>query len=105
MVAISEHVPEPNLGQGLHTFASRPGSLVAALILVIVISPVTFMVLAFPASTAYFYAVRQSRREECAIDLNNLLRTCGLVFRGIRRYFLQSYLMGIVGPPPTPPRS
>jgi len=97
MVAITPHLPEPNLRQGLHIFASRPFSLVAALILVIVIFLGTFMVLVFPAIAAYFYAVRQSRREEYFIDLNNIVRTCGLVFGGIKRYFLQSYLLGIVG--------
>jgi hypothetical protein len=97
MAAMFPYLPEPNLRRGLHIFASRPFSLVAALILVIVISLGTFMVLTFPTIAAYFYAVRQSRREEYFIDLNSVVRTCGLVFRGIKRYFLQSYLLGIVG--------
>lgn len=94
MVITSPHLPEPNLRQGLLIFSSRPFSLVAALILVIVIALVTFMILAFPVGAAYFYAVRQSKREEYFIDLNNILRTCGMVFRGIKRYFLQSYILG-----------
>ena len=93
----STPLAEPNFRKGLEIFASRPVSLVAALIAAVVVSVVSFMLLLFPVIAAYFYAVRQSRKEEFFIDLGNVLRTTSLVFGGIKRYFVQSYLMGILG--------
>jgi hypothetical protein len=92
-----QHLPQPNLRKGLEIFATRPLSLVASLILAVVISVVTFLLLTFPVIAGYYYAVRQSMREEYFIDLNNVFRTNSLVFSGIKRYFVQSYILGITG--------
>jgi hypothetical protein len=88
---------QPSLSRGWDIFASRPLSLIVALILVIVVSVISFMLLFFPAVAGYYYAVSQSRREEYFIDLNNVFRTSFLVFRGIGRYLLSSYVLGLVG--------
>jgi hypothetical protein len=53
--------------------------------------------LALPVIAGYYYAVRNSRREEYFIDLNNIFATLGHVFVGIRRYFWKSYWLGFVG--------
>jgi hypothetical protein len=71
--------------------------LVAALILAVILCVVSFTLLLFPAIAGYYYAVWQSKREEYFIDLNNIFRTTFLVFSGIRRFFVQSYLFGIIG--------
>jgi hypothetical protein len=88
---------EPRFRKGLEIFESRPLSLVAALIVAVVVCVVSFLLLFFPVIAAYFYAVRQSRREEYFIDLENVLRTSALIFAGIKRYFIQSYVLGILG--------
>jgi hypothetical protein len=54
---------EPDLRRGIGIFASRPVSLVAALIAGVVIAVVNFMLLFFPATAGYYFAVIQSRRE------------------------------------------
>ncbi len=92
-----EPLAQPNLRRGWEIFATRPLSLVAALILAIVICLMSFMLLTFPAIVGYYYAVRQSRREEYFIDLVNIMRTMYLVFSGMRRYLVQSYLLGFLG--------
>jgi hypothetical protein len=94
---ISPPLKEPKLRRGLEIFASRPISLVVALIAAVVVFMVSFMLLLFPAIAAYFYAVRHSRREEYLIDLENVFRTNGLFFKGIGTYFIQGYIMGILG--------
>ena len=74
---------------------SRPLSLVTALILAVLICLASFMLLTFPVIAGYYYAVRQSKREEYFIDLYNIFRTAFLVLGGIRKYFVQSYILGL----------
>lgn len=77
--------------------ARRPVSLVVALLVAVVAAVVSFMLLLFPLIAGYYYAVRESGREEFFIDLPNVLRTLGLLWVGVRTYFLQSYVLGILG--------
>ena len=91
----SEQLGHPDWRRGLETFATRPLSLVAALILALLICLASLMLLIFPVITGYYYAVRQSKKEEYFIDLYNIFRTTSLVFGGIRRYFVQSYILGL----------
>lgn len=90
-------LPQPSLLRGWDIFSTRPLSLIAALIVAVTVSVISFFLLFFPAVAGYYYAVSQSRREEFFIDLNNVFRTALLVFRGMGRYFLQSYLLGLLG--------
>lgn len=90
-------LPQPNLRKGWEIFATRPLSLIAALIMAVIICIISFMLLTFPAIAAYYYAVRHSKREEYFIDLNNIFRTTFLIFKGIGRYFVQSYILGFTG--------
>jgi hypothetical protein len=91
----------PNLRKGCEIYVSRPFSLTLALIAAVVICVVSFLLLTFPVIAGYYYAVRESRREEYFIDLNNVLRTTFFVFKGIRKYFIRSYVFGLLGFLPT----
>lgn len=93
----SQTLPSPSLQIGWQIFVSRPLSLIAALITAVVLCVVSFFLLTFPVITGYYYAVRHSRREEYFIDIANISRTTALLFRGIGRYFIQSYIFGIIG--------
>jgi hypothetical protein len=55
------------------------------------------MLLTFPVIAGYYYAVRNSRREEFFIDLPNITRTTFLVLSGVGRYFVPSYIVGFCG--------
>ena len=90
-------LPHPSFRKGWDIFVSRPLSLIAALIVAIAVCVISFMLLFSPVVAGYYYAVRQSRREEYFIDLNNVIRTTFLVFQGMRRFFLQSYVLGLTG--------
>lgn len=92
-----ESIAQPNLRKGWEIFATRPLSLVAALIMALVIFLMSFMLLTFPVIAGYYHAVRQSKREEYFIDLNNIFRTTFLVLKGVRKYFVQSYILGFLG--------
>jgi hypothetical protein len=87
----------PSLEAGWRIFATRPISLVAALVVATIVSLVSFLLLLFPAVAGYFYAVRESRREEYFIDLNNIARMIGNLFAGIKGYFWPSYPVGLLG--------
>ena len=65
----------PSLAKGWQIFGSRVVSLVGTLIVGVVVSVVSFMLLLFPVIAAYYYAVRESGREEYFIDLNTIGRT------------------------------
>lgn len=93
----SESLERPNLRKGLEIFASRPLSLVAALILGVIVCVASFMLLTPPVIAGYYYAVRNSGREEFFIDLPNITRTTSLVVTGIGRYFIPSYIVGFCG--------
>jgi hypothetical protein len=90
-------VTEPSLVRGWRIFSSRPLALIAALIVAVIVSVITFLLLVFPVITGYYYAVRQSRRERFFIDLETVAGTTGDLFVGIRKYFLASYVIGILG--------
>ena len=87
----------PSLRRGWTIFASRPLSLVVVLIAAVAISVVSFLLLTFPVIAAYYYAVRQSRREEYFIDLNAVAGTVLHFFVGIGKHFWKSYWLGVVG--------
>jgi hypothetical protein len=91
----------PSLQRGWEIFSSRPLSLVFAFIVAVVICVVSLFLLTFPVIAGYGYAVRQSRREKYFIDINAMLRTTALLFRGIKIYFGQSYVFGFLGILPT----
>ncbi len=63
----------------------------------VVLCVISFFLLTFPVITGYYFAVRHSRREEYFIDVVNIFRTTSLLFKGIGRYFFQSYVFGIIG--------
>ncbi len=93
----SQALPSPSLQLGWQIFVSRSLSLIAAFIMAVVLCVISFFLLTFPVIAGYYYAVRHSRREEYFIDLVNISRTTALLFRGIGRYFVQSYVFGIIG--------
>jgi len=93
----SESLQRPDWRIGLEIFASRSLSLISALILGVVVCVASFMLLTFTAIAGYYYAVRQSKREEYFIDLPNISRTTTLVLEGVGRYFVQSYVLGLMG--------
>jgi len=93
----SQILPPPSLQTGWQIFVSRSLSLIAALIMAVILCVISFLLLAFPVIAGYYYAVRHSRREEYFIDLANISKTTALLFRGIGRYFVQSYVFGIIG--------
>ena len=86
-----------SLATGLHIFATRPFSLVITLILAVVVSVISFMLLLFPAIAGYYYAVSKSRPETQFIDLENLFRTNRMLFDGLKRYLVPSYVVGLFG--------
>ncbi len=90
------HFKRPDLKTGFKAFASRPLSLTITLILGVVVSVISFLLLLFPVVPAYYYAVAESRREEFFIDLPNVVRTVTLLFKGIKKYFVQSYLLAFM---------
>lgn len=90
-------MPQPNWRTGFEIFATRPLSLVSVLILAVILCVISWMLLFFPVIAAYYFAVRQSRREEYLIDLNSILRTTALFLKGIPTYFVQSYILGLIG--------
>jgi hypothetical protein len=90
-------IVQPDLRRGFAIFTSRPLSLITALILAIVLCIISFLLLTFPVIAGYYYAVRHSKREEYFIDLNNIFRTAFFIFTGIKRFFIQSYILGIIG--------
>ena len=90
-------IPNPNLNAGWQIFVSRSLSLITTFIIAVVLCVISFFLLTFPVIAGYYYAVRHSRREEYFIDLVNISRTASLLFRGISRYFFQSYIYGIIG--------
>jgi hypothetical protein len=90
-------LPGPNLGKGWEIFLTRSLSLISALIIAVAICVVSFFLLTFPVIAGYYYAVRYSRGERYFIDIENIMRTIFLVFRGIRIYFIQSYVFGFLG--------
>ena len=93
----AEQPAQPNLSKGLQIFATRSLSLVVAFIMAVVICVISFFLLSFPVIAGYYYAVRYSRRERHFIDMENIMRTTFLVLRGIRVYFIQSYVFGLLG--------
>ena len=93
----SQTLPPPSLQIGLQIFITRSLSLIAAFIMAVVLCVISFFLLTLPVITGYYYAVRHSRREEYFIDMVNISRTTALLFQGIRRYFFQSYVFGIIG--------
>ena len=97
MYTADRSLRQPSLHKGWEIFASRPFSLVAALIFAVVLSVISFFILFFPVITGYYYAIRQSEREAFFIDLKNVFRTTFLVLQGVGRYFFQSFIMGIFG--------
>jgi hypothetical protein len=94
---VRNQIVQPSLHKGWHIFASRPISLVVALIFAVVICVISFFLLTFPVIAGYYYAVSQSKREEFFIDLGNVFRTTFLVLSGVRKYFFQSYVLGLFG--------
>ncbi len=88
---------QPSLRRGWAVFTSRPLSLIACLIVAVVVSVVSFLLLALPAIAGYYYAVRQSRGEECFIDLAAVLATLHQFFVGMRRHFWKAWGLGFVG--------
>ena len=97
MSLAGEEIRFPNWRGGARIFVSRPGSLVASLILAVVIWLASFTLLTFPVMAGYYYAVKQSKEEEYFIDLYNIYRTAFFFLRGIKRYFVQSYILGFTG--------
>ena len=87
----------PSLRLGWAIFASRPISLVAALIVAVVLLVTSFGLLAPPILAGYYHAVRASRRERFLIDLERVLGAVGELFRGIGRHFGRSYLLALGG--------
>jgi hypothetical protein len=94
---VNETLPQPNFRRGLEIFVTRPVSLVVTLIIAVVLCLASFMILTFPLVAGYFFAVRHSRREEYFVDLNAILKNCGLLFLGIKHHFGQSYVLGFLG--------
>ncbi len=92
-----EGITQPNWRTGLEIFITRPLSLVAVLILAVILCVISWMLLLLPAIAAYYFAVKHSRKEEYFIDLNSIFRTAGLFLRGIPKYFIQSYILGLTG--------
>ena len=93
----AERLAQPNLSKGLEIFATRSLSLVLAFIIAVVVCVISFFLLTFPVIAGYYYSIRYSRRERYFIDIENIMRTAFLVFRGIRIYFIQSYVFGLLG--------
>lgn len=93
----AEQTVQPSLSKGMQIFATRSLSLVVAFIMAVVICVISFFLLSFPVIAGYYYAVRYSRRERYFIDMENIMRTTFLVLRGIRVYFIQSYVFGLLG--------
>lgn len=93
----NQALPPPSLQTGWQIFVSRSLSLIAAFIMAVILCVISFFLLTFPVITGYYYAVRHSRREEYFIDMVNISRTTALLFRGIGKYFFQSYIFGIIG--------
>lgn len=86
----------PNFRRGREIFFSRPISLTLTLIIAVMICVISFLLLVFPVITAYYYAVSNSKREEFFIDLDNVAKTISFLFKGIKQYFLQSYLFALI---------
>lgn len=92
-----EHAPASSLRTGWTIFATRPISMVATVILAVCLFVVSLGILAFPLIPAFYFAVRESRGERFFIDLERVLETMGNLFRGIRRHFFASFVVGILG--------
>ncbi len=92
-----EEITQPNWRTGLEIFITRPLSLVGVLIVAVILIVISWMLLLLPAIASYYFAVKYSRREEYLIDLNSIFRTTGLFLRGIPTYFVQSYILGLIG--------
>ena len=85
------------LKAGFLVFATRPVSMVATLVLAVAASVISLGLLFFPAIAGFYLAVRESRREEFFIDLENVVRTVGIFFKGMQAFALGAWVLGLFG--------
>ncbi len=87
----------PSIRAGWSIFATRPIAFVVTLIVWVVLVVVSFGILALPVIAAFYHAARHSERECFFIDLERVGGMLADLGRGLRRYFFQSYVIGILG--------
>lgn len=92
-----DDLPSPSLTTGWAIFASRPISMVANVIFAVCLFVVSLGILALPLIPAFYFAVRNSKRERFFIDLERVLGSMGNLLGGIKKYFFPSFVVGVFG--------